>query len=93
MKPTVPPANCRKFLTQSPMLDHNLIQIAGVMDEAEASMLQQCGVRYLGLPLRLTVDKEDSTEERGGNVLERPTSHGWAGLPRTACSTTESIAR
>jgi phosphoribosylanthranilate isomerase len=45
------------------MLDENLIQIAGVIDAAEAEMLQQCGIRYLGFPLRLPVHREDLTEE------------------------------
>jgi hypothetical protein len=35
------------------MFAENLIQIAGISDEGEAKTLQQCGVRYLGFPLRL----------------------------------------
>jgi hypothetical protein len=35
------------------MFAEYLIQIAGIIDESEAEMLQQCGVRYLGFPLRL----------------------------------------
>jgi phosphoribosylanthranilate isomerase len=46
------------------MLQENLIQIAGVIDAAEAQMLQQCGIRYLGFPLRLPVPREDLTEEQ-----------------------------
>ena len=52
------------------MLEHNLIQIAGVIDEAEASMLQQCGIKYLGFPLRLPVHKEDLTEKEAAKVIE-----------------------
>ena len=44
------------------MLEENLIQIAGVIDAAEAQMLQQCGIRYLGFPLRLPVHREELTE-------------------------------
>lgn len=51
------------------MLEDNLIQIAGVVDEAEASMLQQCGVRYLGFPLRLAVHQEDLSEEAAANII------------------------
>jgi len=52
------------------MLEDRLIQIAGVVDEAEASMLQQCGVRYLGFPLRLAVHLEDLTEEAAANIIK-----------------------
>jgi hypothetical protein len=50
------------------MLDENLIQIAGVIDAAEAEMLQQCGIRYLGFPLRLPVHREDLTEEEAAQI-------------------------
>src|SRR4029078_12839498 len=42
----------------------NLIQIPGVIDAAESEMLQQCGIRYLGFPLRLPVHRRDLTEEK-----------------------------
>jgi phosphoribosylanthranilate isomerase len=51
------------------MLEQNLIQIAGVIDAAEAQMLQQCGVRYLGFPLRLAVHREDLTESEASNLI------------------------
>jgi len=47
-----------------------LIQIAGVIDAAEAEMLQQCGVRYLGFPLRLPVHREDLTEEAAAAIIK-----------------------
>lgn len=53
------------------MLSENLIQIAGVIDEVEAAMLQQCGVRYLGFPLRLAVHQEDLSEERASKIISR----------------------
>jgi phosphoribosylanthranilate isomerase len=53
------------------MLEENLIQIAGVIDAAEAEMLQQCGVRYLGFPLRLPVHREDLTEEEAAAIIKR----------------------
>jgi phosphoribosylanthranilate isomerase len=53
------------------MLEENLIQIAGVIDAAEAEMLQQCGVRYLGFPLRLPVHREDLTESAAAMIIKR----------------------
>src|SRR5262245_16473596 len=51
------------------MLEKNLIQIAGVIDAAEAEMLQQCGVRYIGLPLRLPVHREDLSESDAAAII------------------------
>ncbi|UCE62571.1 MAG: phosphoribosylanthranilate isomerase [Nitrospirota bacterium] len=53
------------------MLKHNLIQIAGIIDEAEAEMLLQCGVQYLGFPLRLPVHQEDLTEETASILIRK----------------------
>jgi phosphoribosylanthranilate isomerase len=52
------------------MLEQNLIQIAGVIDVAEAQMLQRCGIRYLGFPLRLPVHREDLTEEEAAAIIK-----------------------
>src|SRR4029077_2465430 len=52
------------------MLEEDLIQIAGVIDAAEAQMLQQIGVRYLGFPLRLHVHREDLTEEEAAAIIK-----------------------
>lgn len=52
------------------MLDDNFIQIAGVIDGAEAQMLRQCGVRYLGFPLRLAVHREDLTESAAATIIK-----------------------
>jgi phosphoribosylanthranilate isomerase len=51
------------------MLEENLIQIAGVIDATEAQLLQQCGIRYLGFPLRLPVHREDLTEEEAAAII------------------------
>ena len=40
------------------------------MNAAEAQMLQQCGVRYLGFPLRLPVHREDLTEEEAAAIIK-----------------------
>jgi phosphoribosylanthranilate isomerase len=55
------------------MLEENLIQIAGVIDASEAQMLRQCGVRYLGFPLRLPVHREDLTEQEAAAIIARLT--------------------
>ncbi|MDR3609721.1 MAG: phosphoribosylanthranilate isomerase [Ignavibacteriaceae bacterium] len=47
-----------------------LIQIAGIIDDLEARMLMQCGVDYLGFPLRLPVNKDDLTEEQAIDVIK-----------------------
>jgi phosphoribosylanthranilate isomerase len=52
------------------MLEDNVIQIAGVIDAAEARMLQQCGVRYLGFPLRLPVHREDLSERQAAMIIK-----------------------
>jgi len=51
------------------MLEKNLIQIAGVQDINEALMLQQCGVKYLGFPLRIDINKEDISEDEAGDII------------------------
>jgi phosphoribosylanthranilate isomerase len=52
------------------MLEAHLVQIAGVIDGAEAEMLRQCGIRYLGFPLRLPVHREDLTEEEAAAIIK-----------------------
>lgn len=51
-------------------LEEGLVQIAGVIDAAEAEMLQQCGVRYLGFPLRLAVHQPDLTESQAAKIIK-----------------------
>jgi phosphoribosylanthranilate isomerase len=45
------------------------IQIAGVIDQAEADLLMECGVPFLGFPLRLPVNKEDLTEAEAAAII------------------------
>ncbi|HAL91408.1 MAG TPA: N-(5'-phosphoribosyl)anthranilate isomerase [Verrucomicrobia bacterium] len=49
--------------------DRPLIQIAGVCDAAEARLLMDAGVRWLGFPLRLTVNKEDLSEDEAAAII------------------------
>ncbi len=53
------------------MLAENLIQIAGVIDETEAGLLQRCGVEYLGFPLRLPVHREDICEQDASKIIRQ----------------------
>ena len=53
------------------MLEDQLIQVAGIKDHAEADLLVQCGVRYLGFPLRLPVHQEDLTEEAASTIIRK----------------------
>ncbi len=49
----------------------NFIQVAGIIDLAEAEMLINCGVNFLGFPLRLPVNKEDCTEEEAARIIAK----------------------
>ena len=51
------------------------IQIAGVIDSAEARLLIDSGVDWLGFPLRLTVNREDLSEEAAARVIGGLPSH------------------
>lgn len=59
-------------------LDTRLIQVAGIIDAAEAALVQECGVRYLGFPLRLPVNREDLTEAEAAAIIRslRPPARG-----------------
>ena len=46
-----------------------LIQIAGVIDHHEATMLVACGVQLLGFPLRLPVHREDLEEPDAARII------------------------
>lgn len=56
----------------------NFIQIAGIVDQEESNLLIQCGVNYLGFPLRLPVNKEDLTEENAAIITSnyKPPCYG-----------------
>jgi phosphoribosylanthranilate isomerase len=52
-----------------------LIQVAGVIDQAEADLLVACGVRILGFPLRLPVHREDLTEDAAARIIRQLPPH------------------
>lgn len=60
------------------VLEDGFIQVAGVIDFAEAKMLQDCGVRYIGFPLRLPVHREDLSERDAASIIKSlaPTVNG-----------------
>ena len=45
------------------------IQVAGVMDEQEARMLIEFGVRFIGFPLGLSSEEEDLSENMTANII------------------------
>jgi phosphoribosylanthranilate isomerase len=53
----------------SPFAD--AVQVAGVIDQAEADLLVECGVDFLGFPFRLTVHREDLSEEAAAAIVRR----------------------
>ena len=59
-------------------LETPLIQVAGIRDRAEAALVQECGIRYLGFPLRLPVNREDLTEAEAAAIIRslRPPVRG-----------------
>ena len=56
----------------------DFIQVAGVIDQAEAEMLVRSGVHYLGFPLRLSVHHEDLSEQAARTIIRnlKPPTRG-----------------
>jgi phosphoribosylanthranilate isomerase len=78
--------------TAGSSIEPGLIQVAGVIDRAEAAMLQQCGVRYLGFPLRLPVNREDLTEAEAAAII-RSLTPPVRGVLITYLGEAEAISR
>ena len=49
----------------------DLVQIAGILNFCEAEMLVSKGIKTLGFPLRLPVNKEDVTEKEAAGIIKR----------------------
>ncbi len=47
----------------------DFIQVAGVIDQAEADLLVKSGVQYLGFPLRLPVHQADLSEQAAAAII------------------------
>jgi phosphoribosylanthranilate isomerase len=58
-------------------LIRDFIQIAGIIDQEETKMLVECGVNYLGFPLRIKVHKEELSEDDALHIISslRPSSN------------------
>src|SRR6185503_18482576 len=54
---------------------HDVVQVAGVLDQAEADLIVECGVDLVGFPFRLSVHREDLSEAAAAAIIRR--------LPRT----------
>ena len=52
-----------------PLLKPPIVQIAGVRSDAEARLIEECGVGYLGFPLRLPVHAEDVSEAEAARII------------------------
>lgn len=50
---------------------HHTVQVAGIASFAEARMLIDCGVDYLGFPLRLDVHREDIDADAARDIVAR----------------------
>ncbi len=50
---------------------NNAIQIAGVIDWQDAKTLLDAGVKFIGFPLRLPVNKPDLTEEEARRLIKK----------------------
>ena len=68
----------------------DFIQIAGVRDLDEARLLMECGIKYLGFPLRLPVNKEDLSEPAAAAIIRSIRPPGY-GVAITYQSTAEDI--
>jgi phosphoribosylanthranilate isomerase len=70
----------------------NIIQIAGVIDLAEAEMLVSAGVDWLGFPLRLPVHREDLSEAAAAQIIAR-LKRPHRGVLITYLNTADSVRR
>lgn len=58
----------------------NFIQVAGIIDQQEAELIIETGVKYLGFPLRLPINKEDLSESESKKIISKflPPTYGVA---------------
>lgn len=57
---------------------NNFIQVAGVIDQNEANLILDCGVRFLGFPLRLPINKVDLNEDKATEIIKKITPPNFA---------------
>ena len=51
------------------MIGQNVIHAAGIIDQAEADLLLDCGFTHLGFPFRLAKNKPDLTEQEAARII------------------------
>jgi phosphoribosylanthranilate isomerase len=61
--------------TVTPATREGLVHVAGIKDLAEAKMLVECGVSFLGFPLVLDVHREDLTVNEAAAIVAAMGSH------------------
>jgi phosphoribosylanthranilate isomerase len=66
-----PAASGRRFERRSSPVFHKTIQVAGIASYEEARMLLDCGVDYLGFPLKLPVHRQDVNEREARKIVAR----------------------
>lgn len=50
-------------------VSENIVQVAGISDLTEARTLVECGVDFLGFPLRLDVHDQEISEQDAGDII------------------------
>lgn len=75
----------------SKVIFKNIIQVAGIIDQQEADLVKQCGVRFLGFPLRLPVNKEDLTEDEAAQIIKTFDEHTHSVIISYSSSASEAI--
>lgn len=69
----------------------NLIQVAGIIDKGEAELMVECGVDWLGFPLRLPSGKNDISEDDARTIIGNlPTDR--AGVPISYLTVATEVA-
>jgi len=68
------------------------VQIAGVIDRAEADLLVACGVEWIGFPLRLAHHREDLADADAAGIVRALPSHVRAVLITYLTSASEIAA-
>ena len=71
---------------------HGSIHVAGIIDAAEADMLIDCGVAFLGLPLVLGYHDEDLTADEAADIVARH-GHRATFFLITYLSTADDVVR
>ncbi len=58
-------------MTQRDRSFHDVVQVAGIVDQAEADLCVECGVDLVAFPFRLAYHREDLTEADAAAIVRR----------------------